>query len=254
MNKSVLDGRLGWALNVAVVAGSLATIPLIVMLDQGVQSPWLYAADWTIWSIFLLEYGCEMYCAPSRLTYARKNWLSPLVVILSFPLLPDLLSSVRLARLARLFRFARLFGVTVRGLGELKIVLARRGLLYVAITTGIIILAGGAALEVIEPRTVGGGFLDGIWWAIVTASTVGYGDIAPSSAPGRFIAVVLMLSGIGLISTLGASITTYFVGKQDESEMQEMRERLVRIESLLVEIARRDAGERLPLGPSEDRP
>lgn len=239
MNTPVLRGRFGWFLNVAVVAGALATIPVIVMLDQGGTSPWLYAADWAIWSVFLLEYICELAAAPSRGAYIRRSWLSALVVILSFPLLPNLLSSVRLARLVRLLRFARLAGVTMRGLGELKAVLARRGLLYVAVTTSIIILAGGAALEVLEPRTVGGGFLDGIWWAIVTASTVGYGDIAPSSAPGRFIAVLLMLSGIGLISTLGASITTYFVGKQEASELQELRDRLDRIEMLLTEMAGR---------------
>jgi voltage-gated potassium channel len=239
MKRPALDGWFGWWLNFAVVAGTFATIPVVVLLDQGFESPWLYAADWIIWSIFLFEYVIELALSESRWRYIRRNWLSPLVVIISFPLLPDLLGMVRLARLARFLRFARLAGVTMRGLSELQVVLARRGLLYVAVTTTVLILAGGAALEVLEPRSVDGGFLDGIWWAIVTASTVGYGDIAPSTFAGRLIAVVLMLSGIGLISTFSASITTYFVGQQEAADLSEMRERLKKIETMLAELTKR---------------
>ncbi|MEO7650952.1 MAG: potassium channel family protein [Bryobacteraceae bacterium] len=234
MKKPALDGRFGWALNFAVVIATLATIPVIVLLDQGEQNPWLYKADWAIWAVFLLEYVIEITLSPSRSAYLRRNWLSPLVLVLSFPLLPDLLGAVRLARLVRLLRFTRLAGVTMRGLDELRAVLARRGLLLVAVTTALLILAGAAALELVEPKTVKGGFTDGVWWAIVTASTVGYGDIAPSTFWGRCIAVVLMLSGIGLISTFSASVTSHFVGQQEAMDMKEIRERLSRIEALLA--------------------
>jgi voltage-gated potassium channel len=118
-------------------------------------------------------------------------------------------------------------------------VLARRGLIYLGGTTLLLVLAGAAALEVVEPHTVRGGYLDSVWWAIVTASTVGYGDIAPSTFWGRAIAVVLMLAGIGLISTFSASITSYFVGQQEATELREVRERLSRMEGLLEELAHR---------------
>ena len=240
MRKPTLEGRFGWALNFAVVIATFATIPVIVMLDQGVQSPWLTAADWTIWGLFFGEYVIELTLTPRRWAYVKKNWLSPLVLVLSFPYLPDLLGSVRLARLARFLRFTRLAGVTMRGLGEMRQVLAKRGLLFIGVTTLALILAGAAALELVEPKTVQGGFLNGVWWAIVTASTVGYGDIAPATFGGRVIAVVLMIAGIGLISTFSASITSYFVGKQEAADMQEMRERLARMELLLLELARKE--------------
>jgi voltage-gated potassium channel len=242
MRKPALEGRLAWALNFAVVLGTLATIPIIVLLDQGVDSAWLHAADWAIWGVFLLEYAIEFSLSPSPKAYVRRNWLSPVVLILSFPLLPDMLGTVRLARLARFLRFARLAGVTVRGLGELRQVLARRGLLYIAVTTTVLILAGAAALEVLEPKTVGGGFFNAIWWAIVTASTVGYGDIAPSTLWGRVIAVLLMLSGIGLISTFSATITSYFVGQQEATDIKELRDQMDRIERALAEIAAHPSG------------
>jgi voltage-gated potassium channel len=240
MNRPTLGPRAAWLVNFAVVTGTLATIPLIILLDQGVDSVWVRVADWTIWAIFVAEYVIELACAPSRSAYARRNWLSPLVILLSFPPLPDLLAGARVARLVRLLRFSRLAGVTFRGLTELRAVLARRGLVFVGVTTLLLILAGAAALEVVEPNTIRGGYFDGVWWAIVTASTVGYGDIAPSTLWGRGIAIVLMLAGIGLISTFSASVTSYFVGQQEATDMQEMRQRLARMEALLEELARRE--------------
>ncbi len=239
MNRPTLGPRASWWVNFAVVAGTLATIPIIILLDQGVHSPWLTVADWLVWATFVGEYAIEIVCAPSRAAYARRNWISPVVILLSFPPLPNMLAGARIARLVRLLRFSRLAGVTFRGLTELRVVVARRGLVYVGVTTLVMILAGAAALEVVEPHTIHGGYLDGVWWAIVTASTVGYGDIAPATFWGRLIAIVLMLAGIGLISTFSASVTSYFVGQQDASELRDLHERMVRIESMLQELTRR---------------
>ena len=196
-------------------------------------------ADWAIWVIFLAEYTIELALWPNRRAYAKKNWISPLVIVLSFPLVPALLSLTRLARLGRLLRLVRLLGVTVRALSELKAVLARRSLVYVLCITLLTILAGGTGLTLLEPETVKGGISDGIWWAVVTATTVGYGDIAPQSGWGRMIAVGIMLAGLGLISTLAASITTFFVGREEGAEVRELQERTIRMEAMLEELMRR---------------
>jgi voltage-gated potassium channel len=84
---------------------------------------------------------------------------------------------------------------------------------------------------------VKGGYGDGIWWAIVTATTVGYGDISPSTLWGRIIAVLLMLVGIGLVSTLAASITSYFVQQTANTEFKDLTARLDRIESVLEQLS-----------------
>jgi voltage-gated potassium channel len=225
--------RLRQALSAAVLVGALATIPLTVLLEESPTEGWIRVADWIVWSIFPIEYAAMLVISTQRWAYLRRSNLSLAVVVLSFPLLPSLLGLVRLARLARFLRVLRLVGVTARGFVGLRTVLGRRSVLYMATATLLLVCAGGGALTLLEPQTVRGGFLDGVWWAAVTVSTVGYGDIAPTTLWGRAIAVLLMLAGVGLLSTLAASITAYLVGQEASAESAEVRERLARIEGML---------------------
>ena len=76
------------------------------------------------------------------------------------------------------------------------------------------VLIGAAAVRYFEQM----GFYDALWWAFVTATTVGYGDISPSTAGGRIVAIMLMLVGIGFISTLTGTIASFFVAPAPEPE------------------------------------
>jgi voltage-gated potassium channel len=232
------SSRLRTGLDAAVVLGALATIPLTVLQEQGVRSWVLDASDWAVWAVFAAEFLLFSCFAPRNQLFRFSTLAKFAVVVLSFPQLPGILALVRLARLGRLARLLRLSGVTIRGLAAIKEVLGRRGLTYVAAVTALLILVGGGCLSILEPQTVKGGFGDGIWWAIVTATTVGYGDISPSTLWGRIIAVLLMLVGIGLVSTLAASITSYFVQQTANTEFKELTTRLDRIENRLEQLSR----------------
>ena len=94
----------------------------------------------------------------------------------------------------------------------------------------------GAIMSLVEPQTVKGNMWDGMWWAIVTATTVGYGDISPASAAGRLVAVALMLFGIGLTATLAASVAAYFVNTDQGNDVREVVSRLDRVERLLEDM------------------
>jgi voltage-gated potassium channel len=228
-----LSNRLARALEAAVLIGALATIPLTVLGEENSVAPWVQTADWTIWAIFLIEYVVMVGFSPERIAYVKRNPLNLLVVVLSYPALPVIFGLVRLARLARFLRLLRLMTVTVRAIEALRIIFWRRGVAFVAGISVLIIFAGGTCLTLLEPQTVRGGVGDGVWWAIVTAATVGYGDIAPTTLAGRLIAVALMLTGVGLISTLAASITAYFLGTGENAGMVELNERMARVEGLL---------------------
>jgi voltage-gated potassium channel len=77
---------------------------------------------------------------------------------------------------------------------------------------------------------------DGIWWAVVTVTTVGYGDVYPRSVGGRIVAMIVMLFGIGFLSVLTATIASRFV--QTDTAADEMKATLARIDAELVDVKR----------------
>ena len=221
------------ALEIGVLLGAVATVPVTVLYELGTRSPLMHVADWAIWTVFVVDYVVGLTHADNCRQYARTHRLSAAIVIVSFPLLPAALALTRLARLARLFPLLRLVGVTARGMDSVARILGRRGLAYMAMVTALLVFAGGGSLAVLEPNTVKHGFWEGIWWAIVTVTTVGYGDITPQSPGGRMVAILLMLSGVGLTSTIAASVAAHFVAQESGADLKTLSQKLDRIESLL---------------------
>lgn len=88
------------------------------------------------------------------------------------------------------------------------------GLGYMLVFSSMVVVTGGVTAWMIEEPidTVG----DGLWWSLVTATTVGYGDISPESVTGRLTAAVLMLVGIGTLGMITGSIATYFLEEHEE--------------------------------------
>jgi voltage-gated potassium channel len=227
---------LAW-LQPAVILAALASVPLTIVEVNGQEGTSFQIADWTIWAVFAAEYLLALALADKRRRYVTRAWLSLLVVVISFPLLPSVFAFARLARLVRLLRLVRLIALGARLIPALRGTIGRRGLVYVLALFILLILMAGAIMSVVEPQTVKGNLWDGMWWAVVTATTVGYGDIAPASPPGRLVAVALMLFGIGLTATLAASVAAYFVkADQGGTDLNEVAARLDRVESLLVEL------------------
>jgi voltage-gated potassium channel len=224
-------------LEIAVILAALLSLPLTIVEINGQQGVSFLVADWIIWSAFVAEYLLALGLADNRPRFVRSAWLSLLVVLISFPLLPSVLAVVRLARVIRLLRLVRLVAFGARLVPALRSTIGRRGLVYVLALFLLLIVMAGATMSVVEPQTVKGNLWDGIWWAVVTATTVGYGDISPSSPPGRLVAIALMLFGIGLTATLAASVAAYFVKvDQGGTDLNDVVARLQRVESLLVEL------------------
>lgn len=229
-----MDQRLERMLEIAVVIAALATIPLTIALERGTRPPWVVVADWVVWSVFLIEYVALYAASRDRAVYVRRNVLGAAIVVFSFPALPAILGLIRVARLVRLARLMRIPVALLRGLRALRMAVGRPGLVYVALANAFLILGGGALLTSVEPEAVKHDVWSGIWWAVVTATTVGYGDITPTTTWGRAVAVLLMLAGLGLVSTLAASIAAYFVGQETHGEIRRLADHLDRIERLLT--------------------
>ncbi len=237
--RSSLKRRAERLLAIGVVAAALGTVPLVAIQESGTDDPLVVVADWTLWAVFALDFAAMMALSSDRRAYLRQNWLSAAIVVISFPLAPPLLATVRLTRLVRLLRLALAVGSAMQ---QMRLAIGRPGLLYVSAASGLLIVAGGGILTMLEPNTVKGDFWTGVWWAVVTTTTVGYGDIAPTTPEGRVVAVVLMITGLGLVATLSASIAAYFVShdvEQKENAInQAMLDRLERMELALQELSR----------------
>lgn len=82
-------------------------------------------------------------------------------------------------------------------------------------------------------------FWNGVWWAAVTVTTVGYGDLYPTSVPGRIVAIVLMFAGIGFIAVLTATIASIFVKTDRSDETTAILESLNRLERHVAELQAR---------------
>ncbi len=219
-----------------VILAALITIPLTIAEINGQNGDSFLVADWAIWSVFALDYGLGLALAEDRRRYVRRAWLMLLIVVFSAPILPAAFGVVRLARIARAFRIVRLVAFATRALPALRSTLGRRGLAYLIAVFLLLIAVAGAVMSLAEPQTVKGNLWDGMWWATVTATTVGYGDISPVTPLGRMVAVALMLVGIGLTATLAASVAAYFVNQDKGGDITEVVARLDRMERLLLRL------------------
>jgi voltage-gated potassium channel len=130
-----------------------------------------------------------------------------------------------------------------------------------AAVTGAAVLLGGWAISTLEPERFAHVGV-GVWWAISTITTVGYGDFVPSTAPGRAVGAGLMLVGFAALAFVTATMASIIVGEvraeerlieREETEvltlLHELNERLERLERA----AAADAGSSVrPGGPGPD--
>jgi voltage-gated potassium channel len=160
------------------------------------------------------------------------------LVVVTTPAFGAFLSSLRLLRLARLLRLLRLGALITRLVQRERTV--RRATLFrlAALVTLFIVVIAGAA----EAQLDHGEFhttWDGVWWALVTAATVGYGDLAPTSVRGQIVGVCVMLFGIGFLSVLTPTVASHFVDTEKADEKETMLAALERIETELAELKQR---------------
>jgi voltage-gated potassium channel len=122
---------------------------------------------------------------------------------------------------------------------------ARRAGLLIATVSVVVTIVSGVLMWALDHDEFPNVWL-GLWWAVQTVTTVGYGDVTPENAIGRSIAAIVMLTGIGFLTVVTAAITAVFVEsarrrlraeteKTERDRHGEILERLERIESRLPE-------------------
>ena len=162
--------------------------------------------QWVSWIAFATDLLFGVYKSSDKALFLKKHPLEILAVVLPF---------LRPLRLLRFISFGTLVFEKVN-LGKsiaitFKVIVTALFLTYLA---GIEITMAERGKPGATIESVG----DGFWWAITTLTTVGYGDIYPTTTEGRFIAVGLMVSGICVLGFISATVAAWFVKMtQDDS-------------------------------------
>lgn len=198
--------------DLALIAAILASVAVIMLeSDADVRARHgaaLYALEWMFTVLFTIEYVARMAVVRRPLRYACSSWgiidllsILPTYVSLLLPGAQALLV-VRILRILRLFRILKLTQyVDEGGLLMSSLWRSRRKIFVFLSAVLTVVVIFGALMYVVEgPEN---GFISiptGMYWAIVTMATVGFGDIAPVTPLGRFIASVLILIGYSIIA------------------------------------------------------
>jgi voltage-gated potassium channel len=156
--------------------------------------------------------------------------------VLTVPLFGQFLSSLRLVRLARLLRLLRAGVIIGRAFQAERRLTSPQTFRFVALLTVFIVVVAGAAQAAFNANEFDSVW-DGVWWAVVTVTTVGYGDLYPTDVEGRIIGIIVMFVGIGFISVLTATVASQFIKTDTGSD--EVIETLRRIEADLAELKQR---------------
>jgi voltage-gated potassium channel len=216
-----VEQRLQWPVFIA----ALLVIPVIVIEETDVGSVWKTLGEilnWLTWVVFAFELVAMLVVVPSKKAWLRKHPLEVAIVVLTPPFLPASLQALRVFRLLRLLRLLRAAQMARR-------LFSLEGLRDAAVIVLVATFGGGAAFAAAEK---GYSTWDGIWWAITTMTTVGYGDLSPKTTLGRLIGIAVMLVGIGFIALVTGAIAQRFLAVQVEEEMETIEHEVARDISL----------------------
>lgn len=222
LRKTIIDSesREGRIFDMILVFTIMASV-VVVMIEtmpevHQTYYPFFYALEWFFTIIFVIEYLLRVYAARNPLKYMFSFF--GIIDLMSF--LPTFLSIfivgsqhfliLRIFRLLRIFRIFKLSQFVNEGGIVVQALQASKNKIYVFISFIILVcVLIGSAMYMIEGN-INREFRSiphGIYWAIVTLTTVGYGDLAPVSALGRILASIVMVMSYALIAVPTGIVT-----------------------------------------------
>lgn len=219
------------------IAWLVIAIIIVTTNVNASASTGLVGTLFVLWAILLVEYTVRLVVTPDRRGYLRRRWAEPATVVV-----PPLQGwhFVGIEKMCLLIH---------EGALSVAAILKHHSLFRVLIAAAATLIVGAWLVLLFEENAKGSNihnYPDALWWAIVTVTTVGYGDRFPTTEGGRAVAVILMLVGIGLIGVLTATVASVFIKEHTDANKQEFRkghadlgQRLSVISDRLADVERR---------------
>ncbi len=191
--------------------------------------------DFIICMIFQGDFFYRLYHAPSKREFLRWGWID---FVSSIPWLSSFRGGkmIRAVRILRLLRAFRSIKILYQYLFKNR---SQNTFVTVAAISCLLVLAGSMGILKFEEKAEGGNIKnasDALWWAVVTVTTVGYGDRFPVTDEGRVIAAVLMTAGVGLFGTFTGFVASMFVEPDIKREENQVHALAKEIRALRDEI------------------
>ncbi len=220
------DSAAGRAFDITLIVLILASIAVVVLDSVGPirarYGDWFNGLEWAFTLAFTLEYLARLLCVRRPLRYALSLFglidllaLLPTWLAVIFPELHALID-VRVLRLLRVFRIFKL-GAYVAEFGALgrALMASRRKILVFLSFVLVVVVVMGTLMYVVEgPENGFTSIPVGVYWAITTMTTVGFGDITPKTDLGRLIASVMMLIGWGTLAVPTGIVSAEFTAQK----------------------------------------
>jgi voltage-gated potassium channel len=206
------DTPTGMAFDIALIVAIAISVAVVMMTTvaeiDARHGRALYLIEWGFTILFTFEYALRLYCVRDRLNYATSFFgVVDLLAILP-TYLGLILTGTAPMLVIRVLRILRLFSVMHmdRYVGEANILLEvlrsswRKVLVFIYSLLTLVVIFG-TVMFIVEERESGFTSIpDSMYWAIVTLTTVGFGDITPVTPLGKFIASAIMITGYGIIA------------------------------------------------------
>ena len=190
--------------------------------------PVLEATEWVCVAIFLLDYLARWACADLKLGRGKASFaiypLTPMAILDLVSILPSFvalneawrgLRAVRLFRVLRAFRLIR-YSKNVQAIGAVFVKHRNSLIVVVGLALAYVFISALVIFQV-EPDTFDT-FFDAIYWAVVSLTTVGYGDLYPTTVVGRTIAMISSFTGIAVVALPAGIITAGLLDELSKKE------------------------------------
>ncbi len=158
-----------------------------------------------VWTIFAVELTVNTWLVNDKKRYLKTNWLNVAIIIFAFPWLPVENDWALALRILRLMLFLRVASDILYNIIQ---VLKHNNFGIVLGIASIFIVLAGAIFSVIENTDLS----TGLWYALVTVTTVGYGDVVPITDKGQIFGALLIVLGVVLFSLVTANISAFLIG------------------------------------------
>lgn len=216
-------------ISLAILSISFVILDLFFFIN--IEALPFLAIDNFILIIFAIDYFYRFYKSMNKKSFFYTN-IFDLIAIMPFNSIFTIFRISRIFRIVRLtkvLRITRLIGITGKLQSNLSRFFNTNGFKYLLYMSTFLILFSSLLYSIAESVS----FYDALWWAISTTTTVGYGDIYPSTTLGKLAAVTLMVLGIGFIGMLTSSITGFFTKKEEIDKDKQIEELHTKLDYLI---------------------